>query len=94
MTGWIAAVILAATSLFAGAGNDVVAATPLRTAVQQPAPDTTDLSASRRRTRHHQRYASRRNYPPYQPYYYYDRPYYYAPAPFVPFNFGYTVPWW
>ena len=94
MTGWIAAVMLAATLLFAGAANDVVAAMPLQASVHQPVPDTTDLSASRRRTRHHQRFVSRRYYPPYQPYSYIDRPYYYAPAPFVPFNFGYTVPWW
>ncbi|GAC1333674.1 MAG: hypothetical protein NVSMB20_06620 [Bradyrhizobium sp.] len=92
MSKWIAAVVLVATLLFAGAANDVVAAMPLRAAVQQAAPDTTDLSASRR-TRPHYRDASRRYYRPYQ-FYYYDRPYYYAPAPFVPFNFGYTVPWW
>jgi hypothetical protein len=93
MTRWIAALILAANVVFAFTANDVVAASPLRTAVQQAASDASDLSASRR-ARHHHRYASRRYYPPYQSYYYYDRPFYYAPAPFVPFNFGYTVPWW
>ena len=93
MTGWIAAVMLAVTLLSAGAANDVAAATPVRASVHHPASDTSDLSARHRRT-HHQRFASRRNYPPYQPYFYFDRPYYYAPAPFVPFNFGYTVPWW
>jgi hypothetical protein len=94
MTALIAAVILAVTLPFAGAANDVAAAAPLRASVHRAAPDTTDLSASRRRARPHHRYASGRHYPPYQPYFYYDRPYYYAPAPFVPFNFGYTVPWW
>jgi hypothetical protein len=94
MTGWIAAIMLAVTLLSAGAANDVAAATSLRASVHQPVPGTSDLSASRRRTRYHQRFASRRYYPPYQPYFYFDRPYYYAPAPFVPFNFGYTVPWW
>ena len=93
MTRWIAASILAATLLFAGTANDVVAAMPLRASVQQPVPDTSEFGASRR-ARHHHRYVSRRNYRLYQPYYYYDRPFYYAPAPFVPFNFGYTVPWW
>jgi hypothetical protein len=94
MTRWIAAVIPVATLLFAGTAHDAAAATPLRASVHRLASDTSDLSASRRRTRHHQRFASRRYYPPYQPYFYFDRPYYYAPAPFVPFNFGYTVPWW
>jgi hypothetical protein len=94
MTGWIAAVMLAVTLLSAGAANNVAAATPVRASAHQPASDTSDLSASRRRTRHHQRFVSRRYYPPYQPYFHIDRPYYYAPAPVVPFNFGYTVPWW
>ncbi len=92
MTRWIAAAILAATLLFAGAANGVGAATPLLAAVQQAAPDTSELSASRRARPHH-RYVSRRYYRPHQ-FYYYDRPYYYAPAPFVPFNFGYGFgPW-
>jgi hypothetical protein len=93
MTRWTAAIILAVHFVFAGAANDVAVATPLRASAHLPASDTSDLSASRR-TRHHQRFVSRRYYPPYQPYFYYDRPVYYAPAPFVPFNFGYTVPWW
>ncbi|MEA2921843.1 MAG: hypothetical protein QOF07_1806 [Bradyrhizobium sp.] len=91
MTRWIVEAILAATLVFAGTANNAVA-TPLPAAVQQWTPDTTDLSASRR-ARHHHHYASRGYYRPSQPFYY-DRPYYYAPAPFVPFNFGYTVPWW
>jgi hypothetical protein len=93
MTKWILEAILAATLVFVGTANDAVAETPLQAAARQRTPDTTELSASRR-TRHHARYTSRRYYPLYQPYFYYDRPYYYAPAPFVPFNFGYTVPWW
>jgi hypothetical protein len=93
MTGRIAAVIVVATLLIAATANDGVAATPLGASVQQAAPYTSDLSASRR-ARHHPRYVSRRNDRIYRSYFYYDRPFYYAPAPFVPFNFGYTVPWW
>jgi hypothetical protein len=95
MTRWIAAVTLAVTLSSAGAANDVAAATPLGASVHHPGSDTSDLSARHRRTPHqHQRFVSRRYYPLYQAYFYFDRPYYYAPAPFVPFNFGYTVPWW
>jgi hypothetical protein len=92
MTRRIVEVILAATLVFAGTANNALAATPLPAAAQQRTPDATDLGASRR-ARHHHHYASRGYYRPSQPFYY-DRPYYYAPAPFVPFNFGYTVPWW
>jgi len=45
--------------------------------------------SARRRVRHHDSYAYR-SYDPV----YYDRPYYYAPAPFFPFlGIGYG-PWW
>jgi hypothetical protein len=93
MTRWIAAVIVVTTLLIAVTANDGVAAAPLPASVQQAAPYTSDLGASRR-ARHHPRYASRRHERIYRSYFYYDRPFYYAPAPFVPFNFGYTVPWW
>jgi hypothetical protein len=92
MRRWISAAILAVILMFDGsAAINPAAAAPLRTAVQkQHASDATDLSA-RRRTRHRIRYTYRPYYRPY----YLDRPYYYAPAPFVPFNFGYGFgPWW
>jgi hypothetical protein len=86
MTKSIGAAIFVLALTFGGAVPIASAtATPLRAAVHEPqTSDATDLSA-RRHTRHRTRYAYRPNYRPY----YYDRPYYYAPAPFVPFNFGY-----
>jgi len=71
------------------AGNPAAAA-PLQAAAQkQHISKAVDFSA-RHRTRYHIRYA----YRPYVRPYYLDRPYYYAPAPFVPFNFGYGLwPW-
>jgi hypothetical protein len=92
MMARIGAILLAVPLMFAGMANNAVAA-PLQAAAQQQTRDAGDLSA-RRRTRHHHRYASRREYRPDRPYYL-DRPFYYAPAPFVPFNFGYGLgPWW
>jgi hypothetical protein len=96
MMRWIGAAVLALPLVFAGTTSNVAAAAPLQGAVQQRTSDASDLGA-RRRTRHHQhypRFTDRRRYGPYRPYYY-DRPFYYAPAPFVPFNFGYGIgPWW
>jgi hypothetical protein len=92
MTRWIGAAVLAITLVFDGAAAiGSAAAAPLQAVAQQPqAWNATDLGA-RRRIRHPHGYAHRPYYRPY----YYDRPYYYAPAPFVPFNFGYGLgPWW
>jgi hypothetical protein len=94
MTKRVGAAILALSLMFGGsAAITAAAAAPLQATLQMPqASKATDLSAQRR-ARHHPRYAYRRNYQPYYPYYY-ERPYYYAPAPFVPFNFGYGIgPW-
>ncbi|HEV3501672.1 MAG TPA: hypothetical protein VGZ92_15255 [Bradyrhizobium sp.] len=91
MTRWIGAAILALSLMFDGsAAIGPAAAAPSQATARQPqALKATDLGA-RRRYRHHARYA-------YRPYYrpsYYDRPYYYAPAPFFPlFGLGYG-PWW
>jgi hypothetical protein len=93
MIRWIGAAVLALPLFFVGMTNNAAAAAPTPAALQQQTPDASDLSA-RRRTRYHQRFTDRRRYGPYRPYYY-DRPFYYAPAPFVPFNFGYGIgPWW
>jgi Ni/Co efflux regulator RcnB len=93
MMARIGAVLLAVPLLSAAVANNAVAAAPLQAAAQQQTRDASDLSA-RRRMRHHHRDASRREYRPDRPYYL-DRPSYYAPAPFVPFNFGYGLgPWW
>jgi hypothetical protein len=97
MTKWIAAVIPALILTFAGlAAIPPAAAAPPPAAVQKPqAQKATDVSP-RRRYRHPLLFADHANPGPYFPPYY-DRPYYYAPAPFVPFNFGYPLlppPWW
>jgi hypothetical protein len=97
MTKWIAAAMLAFTLTFAGpAAINPAAAAPSKVAAQKPQTwRATDLSA-RRRYRHHPLFADRAYAGPYFPSYY-DRPYYYAPAPFVSLNFGYPIlppPWW
>jgi hypothetical protein len=87
----IGVAMLAATLMFGGSVSiDSAAAAPSHTAVQkQQTGEAGDLKA-RRRFRHHHRYVYRPTYPPY----YYDRPSYYAPAPFFPFlGLGYG-PWW
>jgi hypothetical protein len=92
MTKWIGAAILALAIMFGGpAAIGVAAATPA--GLQKPqVTKATDLSA-RRRARHPPLYVDRLPYQPFAPHYY-QRPYYYAPAPFVPFNFGYGLwPW-
>jgi hypothetical protein len=89
---WIAAIILALALTFAGSAaiNPAIAASS-PAALQKPqAQKATDLGARRL-------FRSRYAYQPYYPPIYYDRPYYYAPGPFVPFNFGYPLlppPWW
>jgi len=91
MLRWIGAAILALTLMCGGvAAINPVSATPLQAMEQKPETSrATDLS-TRRRAGHHTRYAHRRYYRPH----YYDRPSDYAPAPFVPFNFGYGFgPW-
>jgi hypothetical protein len=87
----IGAAILAATLTFGGSvAVNSVAAVPSQTVVQKPQTGgRTDLS-TRRRIEHHRRAIYRQTYRPY----YYDRPVYYAPAPFFPFlGLGYG-PWW
>lgn len=91
MTKRIGAGILAAAWMFGGSvAITSAAAAPLQTAVEkQQADETGDLGA-RRRIRHHHRYV----YRPIGRPSYYDRPSYYAPAPFFPFlGLGYG-PWW
>jgi hypothetical protein len=91
MTKWIGATILALALTF---GSSAVisraAAAPLQGAVQNlNASKTTDLGA-RRRVGHSPRDA----YRAYDRPVYDDRPYYYAPAPYVPLNYGYGFwPW-
>ena len=86
----IGAAILAATLMFGSSvAINSAAAAPLQTAVPKQTGEASDLSA-RRRIPHHHRTIDR---PTYQAYYY-DRPVYYAPAPFFPFlGLGYG-PWW
>jgi hypothetical protein len=96
MTRSIAAIILALTLTFAGSAaiNPAIAASSSAALQKSQAQKATDLGARRR---YRSGYASRYAYQPYYPPVYYDRPYYYAPAPFVPFNFGYPLlppPWW
>ncbi len=89
MAKWIAAAILAVSLTFAAAIDPVTAAPSPAALQKSQALKATDLGARRR-------YRARYAYRPYYPTYY-DRPYYYAPAPLVPFNFGYPLlppPWW
>jgi len=91
MTRWIGAAFLPFALMIGGSINPAAAA-PLQAALQEPQETKATDIGSRHRTRHHHRYAYR-SYDPY----YYDRPVYYAPAPFVPFNFGAPLlppPWW
>ena len=94
MTKGIPAAILAVALTSAGsAAINSASAAPSQNGVQKSATSqATDLGA-RHRTGHHSRHLDRAASEPR----YYDRPYYYAPAPFVPFNFGYPLlppPWW
>jgi len=90
MTRWIAAAILTLTLMFGGpAAVDSAAASPAQNATHQPQASKAEDMSARRRVRHDRHYADR----PYDPTYY-DRPTYYAPAPFFPFlGLGYG-PWW
>ena len=88
MTRWIAA---AALALMCGGSVavDSAAASPAQNATHQPQASKAEDMSARHRVRHYRRYADR----PYDPTYY-DRPTYYAPAPFFPFlGLGYG-PWW
>jgi hypothetical protein len=91
MTKWIGAILLAAALLFVGAAQLSPAAAANAGVQKVEGVNTTDVSARR-----HERgygYASRPLYP--YPYYY-GRPVYYAPAPFLPIPpfFGYGWEWW
>jgi hypothetical protein len=92
MSKWIGAAILALSLVLGGtAAIDPVAAAPSQAAAQKQQPRQATEWSARRRTWPHARYVYRR----YEPPVYYERPYYYAPAPFVPFNYGYGLwPWW
>jgi hypothetical protein len=97
MTKWIAAVIPVLILTFAGlaAIAPAAAATPPAALRKPQAQKATDVSGQRRYP-HRLLFVDHANPGPYFPSYY-DRPYYYAPAPFVPFNFGYPLlppPWW
>jgi hypothetical protein len=90
MTKWIGAALMTFTLMYGGsAAINSAAASPLENAAsKQRTAEAADFSA-RRHIPHHHRYADRPYYP-----YYYDRPHYYAPAPFFPFlGLGYG-PWW
>jgi hypothetical protein len=78
------ALSVAAWMFDGSAAIDRAMAAPLHPVVQTPAHAPTETSA-RRRTRH-TRSADR----PQDQLYYIDRPRYYTPAPFVPFNYGYV----
>jgi hypothetical protein len=88
MTQWTGAAIMALTVTVGGiAPIHSAAATPLQPAMQKPEMrKATELSA-RRRPKHRAPHATRQDDRPS----YYDRPQYYTPAPFVPFNFGYGM---
>ena len=90
MTRRIGAAVVAVSLTFGGSAAITFAlASPSPAAAQQPRAEKAADFSARRRTRHHDRYAYRAYYPTY-----YERPYYYAPLPYVPFNFGYGVgPW-
>jgi hypothetical protein len=76
--------------MFGGsAAIDSAAAAPLQTAAPKQTGEASHLSARRSIPHHH-----RTIYQPRYQSYYYDRPVYYAPAPFFPFlGLGYG-PWW
>jgi len=93
MIRWIGVAFFVVAWMFDGsAAIDRAVAAPLRAVVQMPARAPTEISA-RRRTRY-TRSADR----PQDQLYYIDRPRYYTPAPFVPFNYGYVfwprIFWW
>lgn len=67
------------------AAVDRAVAAPLHAVAQRPITGTPTEVSAHRRTRH-TRSADR----PQDQFYYIDRPRYYTPAPFVPFNYGYV----
>jgi hypothetical protein len=82
MIRWIGVVLSVIAWMFDGSDAiDRAVAAPLHPVVQMPVRAPTEISA-RRRTRSADR--------PRDQLYYIDRPRYYAPAPFVPFNYGYV----
>lgn len=91
MTKRIGVAMLAAALMVGGSvAIRPAAAASLQTTLQKrQTGEANDLGARRRiRDRH------RHVYRPVDPPHYYDRPYYYAPAPFFPFlGLGYG-PWW
>jgi hypothetical protein len=94
MTKWIGATVLAVTLMFGGSAaiSPALAASSPAGLREPQASKAADVSA-RRSIRHHHRYAYRPYHRRYYPTYY-DRPNYYAPAPFFPFlGLGYG-PWW
>lgn len=91
MTKRIGMAVLALMLMTGGSATIVSASSQAAAEQQQPA-KAASVSA-RHRVRHHDRYAYRSYDRPYYPTYY-DRPAYYAPAPFFPFlGIGYG-PWW
>jgi hypothetical protein len=94
MAKWIGAAILIVTLMLDGrAAISPALAAPSPVTMQKSSQNWhTDEFSARRRIRHHH-YAYRPHDRPYYPTYY-DRPLYYAPAPFFPFlGLGYG-PWW
>jgi hypothetical protein len=93
MMKYIRAGLLSLTLLAGSAVIDFAAASTARGNIQNNVTlRATDFSA-RSRSRPHTVYVHRAYAAPR----YYDRPVYYVPAPFVPFNFGYPLlppPWW
>ena len=77
MMKWIGIAMLAATVIFGGS-SAVPSAMAAETASAMPAAGATASGTGVRRRYHHQHYAYRPYYP-----YYYGRPYYYSPGPFL-----------
>ena len=94
MTKWIgAAIVAAAMALGNGAAMSAAAVAPLAPETQKPQATSTYVGERGRYYHHHVRqYAYRPYYP-----YYYGRPYYYSPGPFLlpaPPSWGYGWEWW
>jgi hypothetical protein len=81
------AVLLFAGSLDGSAAISLASAAPQQHDVQMPDTWKVSYNNARHRARHHARSADRLAD---GSYYYLDRPYYYQPAPYVPFNYGYS----
>ena len=90
MIRWISAAFFVAVWMFDGsAAINRAAAAPLHPGAQMPARASIEIGARR-----HPRSVDR----PQDQLFYIDRPRSYAPAPFVPFNYGYVfwprIFWW